>query len=133
MDLLGDIKYKKILHLQCHFGQDTISLSKFGAKVTGVDLSDEAINYAKNLNSELGENCQFICSDIYDLKDNLEGEFDIVFASYGVIGWHPDVNKFMSIVEHYLNPAGQFVLSNFILLFGCLIIKLRKLNIAISM
>ena len=64
LDLLGEIKGKSILHLQCHFGQDTISLSRLGAKATGIDLSDNAINYAQNMAKELENDNRFICSDI---------------------------------------------------------------------
>ena len=64
LDLLGDIDGKSILHLQCHFGQDTISLSRNGAQVTGVDLSDKAIASARLLAEQTGSNTQFICCDI---------------------------------------------------------------------
>jgi 2-polyprenyl-3-methyl-5-hydroxy-6-metoxy-1,4-benzoquinol methylase len=96
---LGDVMGKKILHLQCHFGMDTLSLARMGAKVTGVDLSDTAIDEAKKLNIDLGLDAEFICCNIYDLHTQvtestkaslfgggLEGAFDIVFTSYGVIG-----------------------------------------------
>lgn len=66
LNLLGDIKGKSILHLQCHFGQDSISLSRLGANVTGVDLSDRAIDNAKRLAGEANVNATFICCDIYD-------------------------------------------------------------------
>lgn len=71
LKLLGDIKDVRILHLQCHFGQDSISLSRMGGKVTGVDFSDTAIDYAKNLALEMGADTQFVCSDIYALPDHL--------------------------------------------------------------
>ncbi len=66
LSLLGDIRGKSILHLQCHFGMDTLSLSKLGANVVGVDFSEEAIQTAKALNEELGLNAQFCCCNIYD-------------------------------------------------------------------
>lgn len=68
LDLLGNIAGKKILHLQCHFGQDTISLARMGAHVTGIDLSDKAIDTAKELAVSMGQDVQFICCNIYDLK-----------------------------------------------------------------
>ena len=67
MDLLGDVKGKSILHLQCHFGQDTISLGRMGANVTGVDFSDKAIEYAEKFAAQSGIDAQFICGDISDL------------------------------------------------------------------
>src|SRR5436189_4993553 len=90
--LLGDIKGKSILHLQCHFGQDSLSLARMGAKVTGVDLSDKSIEKAKELNKQLDLDADFICCNIYDLPNHLTKEFDIVFTSYGTIGWLPDLN-----------------------------------------
>lgn len=113
LDLLGDIQGKSILHLQCHFGQDTISLSRLGARVTGIDLSDHAIHYAQNMAKELGTDTRFICSDIYELPNVLNDKFDIVFTSYGVIGWLPDMEQWAKIVANYLKPGGQFVMVEF--------------------
>jgi len=90
LNLLGDIKGKTILHLQCHFGQDTISLSRLGAEVTGIDLSDKAIESAKQIAKNTTSNVKFICCDIYDLPNHLKEKFDVVFTSYGTIGWLPD-------------------------------------------
>jgi 2-polyprenyl-3-methyl-5-hydroxy-6-metoxy-1,4-benzoquinol methylase len=111
--LLGDVKGKRILHLQCHFGQDSISLSRLGAEVTGVDFSDKAIEMARQLAAETSTNTQFACCDIYDLPAQLHEQFDIVFTSYGTIGWLPDLNKWASIVSHYLKPGGSFVFAEF--------------------
>ena len=72
LSLLGDIKGKSILHLQCHFGQDTISLSRLGAEVTGVDFSDKAIESALQIAKETQSNTKFICCDIYDLPKHLD-------------------------------------------------------------
>lgn len=113
LPLLGNLHGKSVLHLQCHFGQDSISLSRLGAKVTGVDLSDKAIDKAREIATETGSDVQFICCDIFDLRNHLECQFDVVFASYGTIGWLPDLNKWASIVEHYLKPGGKFVFVEF--------------------
>lgn len=113
LDLLGDITGKKILHLQCHFGQDTISLQRMGAKVTGVDLSDEAIKAARDLSVELNSGATFICCDIYDLPNHLNETFDIVFTSYGTIGWFPDLDKWAALIDRYLKPDGQFIFTEF--------------------
>lgn len=113
LDLLGDIKGKSILHLQCHFGQDTISLARLGAKVTGIDLSDKAIDYAKMMSKELGIDAKFICSDIYELPNILDEKFDIVFTSYGVIGWLPDMERWAKVISHYLKPRGHFIMVEF--------------------
>lgn len=113
LSLLGDIKGKSILHLQCHFGQDTISLSRLGANVTGVDLSDKAIKQAQQIAKETNSNAHFICCDIYDLPKHLDKKFDIVFTSYGTIGWLPDLDKWASIISRFLKPKGEFVFVEF--------------------
>jgi len=113
LKLLGDVSGKTILHLQCHFGQDTISLSRLGAKVTGVDLSDKAIESAKKIAKDTNSDATFICCDIYDLPNHLEEQFDIVFTSYGTIGWLPDLGKWAKIVAAFLKPGGQFVFVEF--------------------
>lgn len=113
LDLLGDVNGKKILHLQCHFGQDSLSLARLGAKVTGVDLSDRAIDKAQELNIQLQLDAQFICCDIYDLPNHLNDTFDIVFTSYGTIGWLPDLNKWSAVISQFLKPDGKFVMAEF--------------------
>ena len=113
LDELGDVKGKSLLHLQCHFGMDTMSWQRLGADCIGVDLSDEAINLAKNINAELGLGARFICSNVYDLKENLDEQFDIVFTSYGTIGWLPDLDKWAAVVAHYLTPDGTFYIADF--------------------
>jgi SAM-dependent methyltransferase len=110
---MGNVKGKKILHLQCHFGLDSLNWARLGAAVTGIDLSDEAIKEAKKLNDEVGLDAKFICSNIYDLEEQLDEKFDIVFTSYGVIGWLPDLEKWAGIISHYLKPGGIFYMAEF--------------------
>lgn len=110
---LGDVKDKKLLHLQCHFGMDTLNWARLGATVTGMDLSDNAINEAKSLANELAIKANFICCNLYDLKEHLDEKFDIVFTSYGTIGWLPDLDKWAAIVAHYLKPGGIFYIADF--------------------
>lgn len=113
LNLLPELTGKTVLHLQCHFGQDSISLSKLGAHVTGVDLSDVAIDQAKALAKELNANAEFICCDIYDLPNHLDKQFNYIFSSYGTIGWLPDINRWASIVSQFLKPKGQFIFVEF--------------------
>lgn len=113
LEALGDVRGKSLLHLQCHFGQDTLSWEREGAIVTGVDFSDEAIRQAKSLRDELGLKAEFIESNIYDLKENLDKKFDIVFTSYGTIGWLPDLDKWGEIVAHFTKPGGIFYIVEF--------------------
>ncbi len=113
LDLLGDLSGKSVLHLQCHFGQDSLSMSRMGASVTGVDLSDKAIATAKALAKELKLDATFICSDVYALPEHLDGQFDRVFVSYGAIPWLPDLNKWAGVVNHFLKPGGQLIFAEF--------------------
>lgn len=113
LELLGDVKEKSILHLQCHFGQDTLSLARMGAKTTGVDLSDKAIEKAGELNQKLGLDSKFICCDVYETRKNTNEKFDIVFSSYGTIGWLPDLDKWAKVVSDSLKTGGVFVFAEF--------------------
>lgn len=113
LDLLGDVKGKRILHLQCHFGQDSIALARLGASVVGVDFSEKAIEKANEIAQELKADATFICCDIFDLKTHLSEQFDIVFTSYGTIGWLPDLNKWADIISSFLKPNGKFVFAEF--------------------
>lgn len=113
LDLLGDINNKSILHLQCHFGQDSLCLARMGAKVTGVDFSDKAIEKAKELNHLLNLDTEFICSDIYELPAIYNKQYDIVFTSYGVIGWLPDMERWANIISTFLKPGGKLVFVEF--------------------
>ncbi|KAA3617989.1 MAG: class I SAM-dependent methyltransferase [Calditrichaeota bacterium] len=111
--LLGEITGKSILHLQCHFGQDTISLNRLGAKATGIDFSDTAIGKANELAHKTKSDATFICCDVYDLPQFLEEKFDIIFTSYGTIGWLPDLNKWAAIIAQFLKTNGTFIFVEF--------------------
>lgn len=113
LELLGEVEGKTILHLQCHFGQDSISLSRLGASVTGIDFSEKAIESALQISNDLKSNVKFICCDIYDLPNYLNEQFDIVFTSYGTIGWLPDMDKWAKIISHFLKPNGRFIFVEF--------------------
>ncbi len=113
LDLLNDIRGKKILHLQCHFGMDTLSLARLGAQVVGVDLSNKAIDKANEINNQLNLNGRFICCDLYELPKYLDETFDIVFTSYGTIGWLPDMDKWAQVVSKMLRPSGKLVFVDF--------------------
>ena len=110
---VGDVKGKKMLHLQCHFGMDSLDWARRGAEVTGVDLSDQAVEEAEKLNEELGLNAKFICCNVYDLRKYCDEKFDIVFTSYGVVGWLPELAKWAEIVAYFLKKGGTFYLAEF--------------------
>ncbi|ULT25983.1 class I SAM-dependent methyltransferase [Sphingobacterium sp. E70] len=99
--------------MQCHFGQDTISLSRLGAEVTGVDLSDKAIESARKIAEQTNADVRFICCDLYDLPNHLDQQFDYVFTSYGTIGWLPDLDKWAKVISRFLKPNGKFVFVEF--------------------
>ena len=105
---VGDVAGKTLLHLQCHFGLDTMSWDRLGAKATGVDFSDAAIDLARSLDDELGLNVRFICSNVYDLPGVLDEQFDIVFTSIGVLCWLPDLDKWATVIHRFLRPGGIF-------------------------
>lgn len=113
LELLGDVSGKRILHLQCHFGQDTMSLSRMGAKATGIDLSDRAIERAQEFASKLNLDTTFVCCDVYDAAKYINEKFDIVFTSYGTIGWLPDLEKWADVISHFLKPNGKFIMADF--------------------
>ena len=112
LEALGDVKGRRLLHLQCHFGQDTLSWARLGAKATGVDFSEKAIEAARKLNQLTELDAQFIQSDVLSLKGKLEGVFDIIFTSYGVITWLPDLRPWAEAIRHYLKPGGAFVMQD---------------------
>ena len=111
LEALEDIKGKSLLHLQCHFGQDTLSWSRLGAKCVGVDISEEGVKLANELNEELGLDAQFVCCNVLDTSSYVKGTFDIVFTSYGVIGWLPDLKPWGKMIAERLKPGGTFFYS----------------------
>lgn len=112
-DAFGDVRGKSLLHLQCHFGQDTMSWARKGAKATGIDFSENAIEAARKINDELGLDVSFVLSDVYSLPEVLEDQFDFVFTTYGAIPWLPDLGKWAEVVAHFLKPGGIFYLAEF--------------------
>ncbi len=105
---LGDVEGKSLLHLQCHFGLDTMSWARLGADATGIDLSDASIKLAHELNAELGLGTRFIRSNVYDLPDVLDEEFDIVYTALGALCWLPDLAQWGQIIARSLKPGGTF-------------------------
>ncbi len=113
LEYLKDIQGKSVLHLQSHFGQDSISLSRMGATVTAVDLSDAAIKEGRRLAESCGEAVRFIETDVYSLPNALDEQFDCVFTSYGTIGWLPDLTHWAQVVNRFLKPGGRFIFAEF--------------------
>ena len=112
--LLGDLTGKTLLHLQCNCGQDSLSIARhLGAAVTGVDISDEAIRFARQLASDSGIDAHFIRADIYDFFCAAGGRFDVVYSSYGVICWLSDLASWGRGIASCLAPGGRFVVVDF--------------------
>ncbi len=113
LDALGDVQGKSLLHLQCHFGQDTLSWSRRGAHCTGVDISDEGIAYAKMLSKELMIPAEFVACNVLDVSSYISEKFDIVFTSYGTIGWLPDLKPWGKMIAERLKHGGVFYIIDF--------------------
>ncbi len=110
---VGDVAGKDLLHLQCHFGLDTLSWARLGARVTGVDFSERAIELAGSLAAELGLDATFLRSNVLELDRALDGEFDVVFTSFGVLCWLDDLERWASVVTRFLRPGGMLYLAEF--------------------
>lgn len=113
LEEVGDVRGKSLLHLQCHFGLDTLSWARRGAIVTGVDFSPKGIGIARSLSQELGIPAEFICCDLYALPDHLDRQFDIVYTSYGVLCWLHDLEAWANLIVRYLKPGGRFHIVEF--------------------
>src|SRR5215210_2874097 len=114
--LLGDLNGKSLAHLQCNSGGDSLSLALLGASVTGVDISDEAISSARQLSSKSGIPADFVRADVYDwlaATARKEPRFDVLYCSYGVVCWLPDLEEWAGGIASVLRPGGRFVILDF--------------------
>lgn len=115
-ELLGDVAGRSLVHLMCNSGQDTLSLARLGARVTGVDISDAAIEFACRLSTESGIPASFCRADVYDWLSKAQRtgrQFDVVFSSYGVICWLSDLDAWAAGVAAVLRPGGRLVAVDF--------------------
>jgi SAM-dependent methyltransferase len=113
VDEVGDVDGKDLLHLQCHFGLDTLAWAQRGAHVTGVDFSERAIALARSLAAETGLEARFIHSDVLELDQALDGDFEVVFTSFGVLWWLPDLTRWATIAARFVRPGGMLYLAEF--------------------
>lgn len=107
---IGDVRGKTLLHLQCNMGADTLSWARLGARVTGVDFSDEAIRMARHTADDLGLLARFITAEVLGLPATLDERFDLVVSTYGTICFLPDVTAWAGVVAHLLRPGGVLLL-----------------------
>jgi SAM-dependent methyltransferase len=105
---VGAVRGESLLHLQCHFGLTTLSLARDGARVTGVDFSPSAIDLARRLAADFDLEARFVCCDLYDTPERVPETFDVVFTSYGVLSWLPDLAGWAGVVAGALRPGGRF-------------------------
>jgi len=110
---VGDVRGKSLLHMQCHFGLDTMSWARMGASITGVDFSGDAIALARSISDELKIPARFIQSNIYDAPNVLHEQFDIVFTSYGALCWLPDITRWAQVASSFVKPGGFFYIAEF--------------------
>jgi 2-polyprenyl-3-methyl-5-hydroxy-6-metoxy-1,4-benzoquinol methylase len=111
---VGDVTGKRLVHLQCHFGLDTLSWARAGASVVGLDFSRPAIDAAVSLASETGLAARFVCANVYDAVEAVGGErFDVVYTGLGALNWLPNLQRWASIVAELLEPGGFLYLSEF--------------------
>jgi len=108
---VGNVEGRSLLHLQCHFGLDTLSWARLGATVTGVDFSERAVAEARKLAADIGVPATFIASNVYSLPDVLDERFDIVYTSGGVLGWLPDIAGWARVAAHFVRPGGFFYIT----------------------
>lgn len=116
LDLLGDVAGLGLLHLQCNSGQDSLSLARLGAEVTGVDISDEAIAFARGLSEASGIPARFERADVFAWLEQATSagrSFDRVFSSYGTICWLSDIDGWARGIAGVLKPGGHFALLEF--------------------
>lgn len=107
--LLGEPSGLELLHLCCNSGQDSLSLAALGARVTGLDLSDEAITFATQLSVEAGLSARFIRAEAVQWLETASQRFDAVFFSYGVLGWFDDLTRLLAGCARVLRPGGRLV------------------------
>jgi SAM-dependent methyltransferase len=117
LDELGPLIHEgtTLLHLQCHFGLDTLSWARRGAIVTGVDFSGEGIRTARALADDVGlsERATFVESDVESLPERLSGAFDVVFTSWGALIWLGDLERWAEVIAHFLRPGGTVYVAEF--------------------
>ena len=110
---VGDVTGRDLVHLQCHFGLDTLSWARRGARVTGLDFSETAITKAGELAEEAGIGARFVAADVYDAAETLGETYDIVYTGIGALVWLPDLTRWARTVASLLRPGGFLYLAEF--------------------
>lgn len=113
LEAVGPVEGKSLLHLQCHFGMDTLSWARLGARVTGLDFSGRSIERARELAGDCGIDARFVQADVYETPQRIFDTFDLVVTTAGVLPWLPDVQRWAKVVAQMLRPGGKFYLREF--------------------
>lgn len=114
MDLLGNVQGQSLVHLQCNDGQDSVSIANhLGAKVTGIDISDTAIAFARKMSLEANIPAEFVRADIFDWYEENEQLYDVVYTGYGAINWISDIQRWGKGIAKTLKAGGKFVMIEF--------------------
>ena len=114
LDEVGDVSGRSLLHLQCHFGLDTLSWARLGARVTGVDFSEPAIEAARSVAADIGIDAEFVLADVYEAPTALGGRtFDVVYTGLGALNWLGDLQRWAEVVAGLVAPGGFLYLSEF--------------------
>jgi SAM-dependent methyltransferase len=107
---IGDVKGLRIAHLQCHFGIDTLCLARRGASCVGLDFSPVAIAAARDLQKQTGLDATFVEGNVYDTRELITGNFDMVYVTWGAINWLPNIARWAKVVSSLLKPGGTLYL-----------------------
>lgn len=107
-DALGALAGKRVAHLQCHIGTDTVSLARLGASVVGLDFSEKAVVAAREISKSVGADTSFVCASVYDAAEALDEKFDLVYTSVGAINWLADLDQWARAISGLLDPGGRF-------------------------
>jgi SAM-dependent methyltransferase len=111
---MGDVNGMTLFHPQCHFGMDTLSWARQGARVTGLDFSEPAIEAARDIAARAGIDADFVVSNVYDAEEAVGGRtFDVVYTGLGAINWLPDINRWATTMAARVKPGGRFYLAEF--------------------
>lgn len=113
LELLGDVRDRSLVHLQCNAGQDSLALARRGARVTGIDFSDEAIAFARSLSQDSGIGASFEQAEVVSWMHSTELRFDLAFSSYGAVCWLPNMSEWAAGIARILSPSGRFVYVEF--------------------
>ena len=108
---IGDVRGLRIAHLQCHFGLDSLCLARRGATVVGLDFSSAAVAEARSLAAATGLSATFVEGNVYDARSLVEGDFDLVYVTWGAINWLPDIRRWGAVVASLLRPGGRLYLA----------------------